>query len=103
MVLEVRQRRLQRYVNVAHQGRLSYPDSKIWRRGNLRFSSWMDLISSRVSPESKSLSLDVFFAVRILVSGASQVQKMVTRSEKSEPVDYSNDDWYTDIYHYYTN
>ena len=31
------------------------------------------------------------------------MQKMVTRSEKSEPVDYSNDDWYADIYHYYTN
>ena len=28
---------------------------------------------------------------------------MVTRSEKSEPVNYSKDDWYLDIYHYYTN
>lgn len=28
---------------------------------------------------------------------------MVTRLEKSELVDYSNDDWYTDIYHYYIN
>ena len=55
------------------------------------------------TPEFKSLSLDVFSAVGILVSKASRVQKRVTRSEKSEPVDYSNDNWYSDIYHYYTN
>ena len=28
---------------------------------------------------------------------------MTTRSNKGISVDYSNDDWYTDIYQYHTN
>lgn len=42
------------------------------------------------SPEFKSLSLDIFSAVRILVFKASRVQKMITKLEKSELIDYFN-------------
>ena len=28
---------------------------------------------------------------------------MVTKLEKSAPINYSNNDWYSDIYHYYSS
>ena len=55
------------------------------------------------SPQSEYIILDAFHAAGIVVSGATQFQKMATRSLKGVPVDYSNDDWYADVYHYYTN
>ena len=53
-------------------------------------------------PQSEYIILDAFYVVEIVVLGATQFQKIATRSQKSVPVDYSNDDWYADVYHYCT-
>ncbi len=47
--------------------------------------------------------MNVFYAAGIVVSGATKFQKMANRSQNSVLVDYSNDDWYSGVYHYYTN
>lgn len=52
---------------------------------------------------SKYITLDAFHAAKIIVLGDTQFQKMTTRSQKGALIDYSNDDWYTDIYYYYIN
>ena len=54
-------------------------------------------------PQLEYIVLDAFYAAGIVVSGATQFQKMATRSQKCVLVDYSNDDWYRGVYHYYIN
>lgn len=39
----------------------------------------------------------------IVVSGATQFEKMTIWSKKDIFIDYLNNDWYIDIYHYYIN
>ena len=48
-------------------------------------------------------TFDAFHATGILTLGAIQFEKMTTQSKKDIPVNYSDDNWYADIYHYYTN
>ena len=47
--------------------------------------------------------MDAFHTVMIVVLRATQFQKIATRSQKSVLVNYSNDVWYADVNHYYTN
>ena len=54
-------------------------------------------------PQSRCIVFDTFHATGILTSRAAQFEKMTTQSNKGTSVDYSSDDWYVDIYYYYTN
>lgn len=52
---------------------------------------------------SEYIVLDAFHATGILTSGATQFEKITIQSMNSIFVNYSNNNRYADIYHYYTN
>ncbi len=54
-------------------------------------------------PQLQYIVFEAFHTNGILTSGATQFEKMTTQSKKGIPVNYSDDNWYADIYHYYTN
>ena len=66
------------------------------------FVGWI-LFYQDPSSQSRCIILDNFRPTRILISGVTQFEKMITQFRKSISVDYLNNDWYADIYHCYTN
>lgn len=49
------------------------------------------------------ITLDAFYAIEILTSKAIQLQKMTIQLQKSIFIHYSNNDYYINVYYYYTN
>lgn len=45
--------------------------------------------------------MDVFYIARIVVLKVIQFEKISTELQKSVLIDYSNNNWYTNIYHHY--
>ena len=66
------------------------------------FIGWTSFYQNLL-PYLEYIDLDAFHATRILTSGATQFEKIITRSKKGISVNYSDNDWYADIYYYYIN
>ena len=63
----------------------------------------MDVFYLDSSPQLEYIVFDAFHAAEIVVSGATQFQKMATWSQEGVLLDHSNNNWYAGVYHYYTN